>query len=230
MSGADPTHRGGTLTGVFGGTFNPIHVGHLRAAEEVCEALDLAGMTFVPAADPPLKRDGPDPLAPARQRVAWVQAAVADNPRFSVDALELERAGPSYSVDTLALLGERLGAPPVFVLGRDAFCELPAWREPRRLLTLCHLAVMTRPPLEGGSLADWITPELAKDFDWHPGGESGRHRAAGTWVRRVDVSALDVSATDIRRRLRDGRSVRYLLPRRVHDDVISSGIYGGPPA
>ncbi len=213
-------------TGVLGGTFNPIHVGHLRAGEEVREQLALERVLFVPAADPPLKREGCDPIAPADLRVAWVRRAVADNPAFQVDTLELEREGPSYSVDTLALLARRLAPElPVFAIGQDAFVELPSWREPERLLTLCHFAVMTRPPVRGGSLADWLPLPFASAFELAPDGQSGRHRKAGTWIRRLEIPGLDVSATDIRRRLREGRSVRYLVPEGVRQAVIESGVY-----
>jgi nicotinate-nucleotide adenylyltransferase len=212
--------------GVFGGTFNPIHLGHLRVAEEVCEALALERMLFVPSADPPLKRTGGEALAPASLRLAWTRRAVEGNARFAVDAIELERAGPSFSVDTLRILGERLGAKPVFVLGRDAFVELPLWREPERLLTLAHFAVMTRPPDDREPLSAWLAPELTKAFTWSADGEHARHRAAGTWLRRVAVTPLAISSTDVRRRLRAGRSVRYLLPEAIHDAVVSSGIYG----
>jgi nicotinate-nucleotide adenylyltransferase len=225
-----PASRGSSEApvGIFGGTFNPIHLGHLRAAEEVREALGLARVVFVPSADPPLKRGGADAMAPARARLAWVELAIRGNPAFAVDALELERPGPSYTVDTLRELGHRLApAPLVFVLGCDAFAELSCWREPKALLALAHFAVMTRPPGGGGSLADWIPAELAADLVLAPGGDEARHRSAGTWLRRVPIAALDVSSTDVRRRLREGRSVRYLLPDPVLDEVVRSGVYAG---
>ena len=215
-------------TGVFGGTFNPIHVGHLRAAEEVCEQLALSRMLFLPSADPPLKREGPDVIAPARDRLAWVRAAVASNPAFEADALELGREGPSYSVDSLELLVARLGERPVFVIGEDAFAELGSWREPGRLLTLCHFAVMRRPPGRAGRPAEWLPEELAGAFAWDPDGRHGRHRGAGTWVRYVPIRALDVSATDVRRRIREGLSVRYLVPEEARPAVLESGHYAGP--
>jgi len=214
--------------GVFGGTFNPIHLGHLRAAEEVRERLGLERIVFVPSADPPLKRSGADPLAPAQARLAWVELAVRGNPAFSVDPLELGRAGPSYTVDTLRELGRRFApAPLVFILGCDAFAELSSWREPKTLLELAHFAVMTRPPSGGGSLADWIPAELAADLVLAPGGAEARHRSAGTWLRRIPIAALEVSSTDVRRRLREGRSVRYLLPDPVLDEIVRSGVYAG---
>ncbi len=213
-------------TGVFGGTFNPIHLGHLRAAEEVREALGLERIVFVPSADPPLKRAGPDVMAPARDRLAWVELAIRGHAAFSVDPLELERPGPSYTIDTLRLLAPRLApSRPAFILGCDAFAELASWREPKALLELAHFAVLTRPPVENGSLADWIPPELAADLVLSPDGQEARHRSAGTWLRRVPIAALDISSTDVRRRLSEGRSVRYLLPDPVLAAVVRSGVY-----
>jgi nicotinate-nucleotide adenylyltransferase len=211
--------------GIFGGTFNPIHLGHLRAAEEVREALGLERVVFVPSADPPLKRGGPEVMAPARERLAWVQLAIAGNAAFSVDPLELGRPGPSYTADTLRELARRLApARPVFIVGCDAFAELGSWREPKALLELAHFAVMTRPP-HGGSLADWIPAELAAELTLAPGADEARHRSAGTWLRRVPIAALEISSTEVRRRLSVGRSVRYLLPDPVHAAVLASGIY-----
>lgn len=219
------------LVGIVGGTFNPIHLGHLRAAEEVMEALSLERVLFVPCARPPHKAgDARDPIAPAEDRLAWVRAAVADNPRFEVDPLEIERNGPSYSVDTLRQVGARTAPErPVFVIGHDAFVEVGAWREPETLFTLAHFAVTTRPPAAGGSLADWLPKCVRDDVELATDGLSGRHRSAGTWVRIVEITALDISASDIRARLRAGRSVRYLLPRAVRDAVVKSSIYGSAP-
>lgn len=212
--------------GLLGGTFNPIHLGHLRAAEEVREKLGLARVVFVPSADPPLKRGGPDLMAPAHQRHAWVELAIQSNPAFSLDGLELERPGPSYTVDTLRVFAERLApARPVFIIGSDAFAELASWREPKALLTLAHFAVMTRPPASHGSLADWIPAELAAELILAPNRQEARHRSAGTWLRHVPIAALDVSSTDLRQRLSEGRSVRYLLPDPVLDAVVQSGVY-----
>jgi nicotinate-nucleotide adenylyltransferase len=213
--------------GIFGGTFNPIHMGHLRAAEEVVEALDLARMVFVPSAEPPHKRPGlRDPVAPASERLAWVREAVRDNPRFEVDALEVERGGPSYSVETLRVLGARSAPePPVFAIGQDAFRELGTWREPRALVRLAHFAVITRPPATKSPLAEWLPAELRGEVELAPDGLSARHRQAPTWMRVVEITALDISASEIRRRLREGRSVRYLLPEAVRRAVEASGVY-----
>ncbi|MCP5057092.1 MAG: nicotinate (nicotinamide) nucleotide adenylyltransferase [bacterium] len=217
------------LVGIFGGTFNPVHVGHLRAAEEVAESLGLARVLFVPAADPPLKRDGGVFLAPASDRYRWVEAATADNPRFEVSAAEQGRTGPSYLVDTLRLLREELApAELVFILGQDAFTQLDAWRAPEALPTLAHFAVVTRPPGDG-DLADWLPASLAANVEVDASGQLARHHTAGTWIRRVPISAFDVSATDIRQRLRDGRSIRYLVPDVAREPIEKCDAYKGQP-
>ena len=215
------------LVGIFGGTFNPIHVGHLRAAEEVAEQLGLARVLFVPAADPPLKRADGQALAPAADRLAWVTAAIRDNPLFEASALELERKGPSYTVDPLrALRAELAPAELVFVVGQDAFVDLDSWRQPEVLPTLAHFAVVTRPP-GGGDLPDWLPSSLAASCEIDADGQGARHREAGTWIRRLEISALDVSATDLRHRLREGRSVRYLVPEAAREAIEKSLSYRG---
>ena len=212
--------------GILGGTFNPIHRGHLHAAERVRAQLGLARIVFVPAADPPLKRGGGEKIAPAALRLGWVQAALAGHPAFSADDLELHRAGPSYTIDTLRLLRAKLApARLAFIVGEDAFAELDLWREPAVLLTLADFAVMTRPPSLGKPLRSLISEALAASFEWAADGESGTHRSAETSLARVPIDALDVSATDIRRRIRMHESVRYLLPEAIHDAVIASGAY-----
>jgi nicotinate-nucleotide adenylyltransferase len=217
--------------GLYGGTFNPIHLGHLRAAEEVVEQLGLSRMVFVPSARPPHKQsDDGDPIAPARQRLAWTRAAVAGNPRFEADAIEVERQGPSFLVDTLRAFCERLApARPVFTLGCDAFREMDAWREPKTLLSLADFAVTTRPPRLRGSLAEWLPEGLGDAFEIDADGLTARHREAGTCVRLLEIPGLEISASSIRRRIREGRSVRYLLPEAIHDAVVASGIYQGRP-
>jgi nicotinate-nucleotide adenylyltransferase len=213
--------------GIFGGTFNPVHLGHLRAGEEVCEALGLEQLLFVPSGEPPHKTASAcDPIAPGELRLAWVRAAIAGNPRFAVDALEIERGGASYSVETLRAIGARIAPDlPVFVLGLDAFAEVGTWREPEALFTLANFAVITRPgaPAPGGS--DWLPARLRGAFEPARDGRSARHRAAGTWVRRLEIAALDISASDVRARLRGGRSVRYLLPEAVWEAVSNSRVY-----
>jgi nicotinate-nucleotide adenylyltransferase len=213
--------------GLFGGTFNPIHVGHLRAAEEAAEVLALERVLFLPSAVPPHKAGAcRDVIAPARHRLEWVRLATRDNPRFAVDPLELEREGPSYSVDTLRTIHERDGdIETVFLIGQDAFAEIGSWREPEALFALTHFAVFPRAPSAGGTLAEWIPDCVKGEIVLGPDGCSGRHARAGTWIRLLSIRPLDVSASDLRARLRAGRSVRYLVPEAAWRAILESGAY-----
>ncbi len=217
------------LIGIYGGTFNPIHVGHLRAAEEVAEALGLSRVLFVPSATPPHKVDDrDDAIAPAADRLAWVRLAIAGNPRFEASAIEVDRGGASYLVDTLRELRATLAPDePVFIVGSDAFSEMGAWREPAELFALAHYAVIVRPPLRTGSLAAWLPELVRNDIEVAPDQRSARHRVTDTWLRLVAIAGFDVSASEVRERLRDGRSVRYLLPDAVHEAVLASGAFRG---
>jgi len=214
--------------GVFGGTFNPIHLGHLRAAEEVREALGLRRVVFVPSGHPPHKGHE-DAMAPAAERLAWVRLAVADHPCFEVADLEIRREGPSYSAETLRLLREELGEVPVFVVGHDAFVEMGSWHRPGEIFRQAHVAVTTRPPVSGGRLESWLPDAVADAFEVDADGAGARHREAGTRIHRVAITALDISASDLRERLRAGRSTRYLLPEAVRKAVADSGCFAPPP-
>jgi nicotinate-nucleotide adenylyltransferase len=219
--------------GLFGGTFNPIHLGHLRAAEEVREALGLDEIEFVPSAVPPHKREQEgDPIAPAALRLAWVEGAIAGNPAFAIDRVELDRSGPSYLVDTLALIRARdpEGSPPVFIVGEDAFAEMGEWRSPLRLFELADFAVMTRPP---GRLLDLAArmPAVVRDqFRFEAAGQIARHRSAGTRVELVAITALDISSSQIRRACREGQSIRYLVPESIRGAIEQSGCYAASEA
>ncbi|MCH2169881.1 nicotinate-nucleotide adenylyltransferase [Myxococcota bacterium] len=213
--------------GVFGGTFNPIHVGHLRAAEQVLENLQLDAMVFVPSAHPPHKvHEEHDPVAPARTRLEWVRAAIQPHPRFRVDTIELDRGGASYTVDTLREISRRITpATPVFSIGCDAFEEVCSWREPQALFALAHFAVTTRPPVDTGHLEQWLPKCIRDDVVLSDDGRSACHRTAGTWIRSVEISGLNVSASEVRERLRNGQPVNHLLPAEIREAVVQSGVY-----
>ena len=214
-----------TRIGVLGGTFNPIHLGHLRAAEEVAEALGLERVLLVPSAQPPHKSGGSGPLAPGAIRLAWVEAACAGNPRLAACDLEVARGGASYTVETLrALVDSGVTARPVFIIGSDAFAELASWREPKQLFALADFAVITRPGTPG-RLRDWIPEPLRADFELLPDGDAARHRATGGSLRSVAIPALAISSSEIRERVRSGRSIRYLVPEEVRRDIEASGVY-----
>lgn len=214
--------------GIYGGTFNPVHLGHLRAAEEVAEGLGLERVLFVPSATPPHKLEEPgDAIADAEDRFAWVRLATRDNPRFGVDDVEVARGGTSFLVDTLAALRAKVGATTelVFLVGSDAFAEMGSWRAPRELFRMAHYAVIARPPLCNGHLARWLPEVVRDDVEIAPDGRSGRHRSAGTRIWLIEIAGLAVSSSEIRQRLRAGRSVRYLLPEAVRQAVLARGAY-----
>jgi nicotinate-nucleotide adenylyltransferase len=190
----------------MGGTFDPIHLGHLRAAENAREGLGLDEVRFLPAQVPPHRAA---PASSARDRYAMVALATALNPRFMADDLELRREGPSYTVDTIARLrDERPGDAFVLIVGSDTFPELATWKDHDRLLQMCTVAVVTRP--EDGR------EEGAR------GVPSARAEAG---VSRVPGPGLAVSATDVRRRVKEGLSVRYLVPETVADYIAKRGLY-----
>lgn len=214
--------------GILGGTFNPIHLGHLRAAEEVREALALDRVVFIPSSIPPHKQSDPDdPIASAEQRLEWVELAIEGHGRFVLDRIEIERAGRSYLVDTLSSIRARDPAapPPVFIVGQDAFAEMGAWRDPERLFALADYAVMTRPPGQLEALSDQMPESVRSLFELEEGGRVARHRAAGTRIDLVPITALDISSSAIRKARRAGRSIRFLLPEAVRRSVESSGCY-----
>ncbi|HLK11776.1 MAG TPA: nicotinate-nucleotide adenylyltransferase [Candidatus Binatia bacterium] len=210
--------------GIFGGTFNPIHLAHLRAAEEVREALGLAEVRFVPCAVPPHKADAA--LAAPAHRLRMVELATAGVPGFRAWDVELTRPGPSYSIDTLRALRAEVGerTPVAFALGRDAFADFATWREPDAILGLCDVVVITRPP--------WPATLTAEDFPvasrgaicYDAASGSFRH-ASGHTVRLLPVTALDVSATAIRDRVGAGRSIRFLVPAAVEAYIAAAGLY-----
>ncbi len=205
--------------GLFGGTFDPVHCGHLRAALEVVEGCRLAGVRLVPAAVPPHR---PAPQASAELRLRILRAAVADEPRLSVDDRELRRAGPSYTIDTLRSLRAELPLTPLcLVLGADAFHGLAGWREWRALFTLAHLAVIPRP---GVPLAP--TGELAEEFLRRRSTDVARLTdPAGGAIVEQPVTALAISASAIRALLARGGDPRFLVPEPVRRLLLAERCY-----
>lgn len=207
--------RSGPKLGVFGGTFDPVHLGHLRPVEEVAEALRLDRVLFVLSARPPHKGGKTD--APAEDRWRMLQLALEDNPRFVPSDLELRRPGPSYAVDTLEyLMGEHRG-DLYFILGEDAFREIETWKDYKKLLGLCHLAVMRRTEED---LEYLLTTLGYKRFS--PGVYLGGNKK---FVFLTPVTPLEVSATMVRDLVRTGRSIRYLVPEPVRGYILERGLY-----
>jgi nicotinate-nucleotide adenylyltransferase len=195
--------------GVFGGTFDPIHVGHLAAAEDAAWGLGLELVLFVPNRVPPHKLDRP--VTAAHHRLAMVEAAVADNPLFAVSRVEMERSGTSYSLVTLRELDDKLGpnARLLFLAGVDALPDLHAWHHPEELLSEFEVVFLCRPD----------TPEL----DW-PALER-RFPGLRDRIRIMDIPELEVSGSDIRQRVRDARPIRYYVTPPVQRYIAEHGLY-----
>jgi nicotinate-nucleotide adenylyltransferase len=198
--------------GVFGGTFDPIHVAHLAVAEAARDALGLERVLFIPNRQPPHKPD--QAVTPAADRLAMVRAAIADNPAFETSTIEIDRDGPSYSSDTLAALrAERLAAGEsgelAMILSVEALAGLATWHEPARVLELATLVVVPRdgsPDVDAGAIARMV-----------PGAEAR--------VVMLDGPRMRLSASDIRARAAAGRSLRYLVPDAVAAYIGDHGLY-----
>lgn len=213
--------------GVFGGTFDPVHFGHLRLAEEAREALGLARVLWIPTGTPP-HRDLP--LAPADQRLEMVRLAIAGNPGFALDAGEAFDAGPSFTVPTLERLRREHGPARslVLLLGMDAFRGLATWRRWHELFELAHLAVASRPGYTVGEEA--LPPDLAVAVRGRLTADAGALlRAPAGAVVPFPMTPLDISATQIRRRLEFGHGCRYLVPESVREYIQTHGLYHQEP-
>ena len=196
--------------GVFGGSFDPIHYGHLMMAEQCREQAQLESVIFVPAQQSPLKSHAP--VAESRHRLEMLKLATSGHESFRVDSIELDRPGPSFTVDTLrTLIAQFSQAQLYFILGSDALKEFARWREPAEILSLALPLVVARPgevaPLE--SVLPFISPERWID------------------AKRglIESPLCEVSSSDMRRRIRDGRSIRYMTPRAVEMYIHTNGLY-----
>jgi nicotinate-nucleotide adenylyltransferase len=204
---------------IFGGTFDPVHYGHLRAAAEVSEQLGVDDFRLLPAGRPP-HRDGT--WAAPRHRMAMLELALAPHADLSVDEREVQRRGPSYMSDTLASIrAEAADLPVLLCLGQDAANHLDKWHEWRRLLDHAHLVVMTRPDSEP-QYSDAVCRYL--EGRWVDSPSELMDRPAGA-VCNVNVTRLAISSTDIRAQLAAGRSPRFLLPSTVLAYILKHGLY-----
>ena len=195
--------------GVFGGTFDPIHMGHLIIAEDARAALELDEVLFIPAGQPWFKSYRR--ITDTHHRLAMARLAVADNPRFSVSDIEIRRSGPSYTVDTRGELREHskyAGAEFIVILGVDALREIDRWHQPRALFELSSVVGMARPA---------ATVNLSVLHAAIPGSSSR--------ISLLDSALVDISGTDIRRRVAEGRSIRYRVPAYVEQYIHEHGLY-----
>jgi nicotinate-nucleotide adenylyltransferase len=210
--------------GLFGGTFDPIHWGHLRSAEEVSETFGLDRVFFVPASIPPHKRG--QTTTPVKDRLRMVRLAVARNRRFAVSTAEIARPGVSYSIDTLRHFARKLrkGDSLYFIIGLDAFREIGTWKDFTELFSLCHFIVTSRPgskdpnPLRGTSVA------VKKLFCYDRGEGCYRHRS-GSRLLFIELTDIAISASEIRNLVKRGQSIRYLVPSSVENYIKKTGLY-----
>jgi len=193
--------------GILGGTFDPIHIGHLVVAEEARIKLGFGEVLFVPAGQPWRKLDRH--ITPAAHRVEMVRRAIADNPHFKLCPLEVECPGPSYTVDTLTMLRKQLGseASLFFILGRDTLAGLHLWKEPKKLVQLCRLVVAPRLGSKDLKHLEAAIPGLLDK------------------VIQLDMPVIGISSAEIRQRIAQGLSVRYLVPAEVEKYITEQKIY-----
>jgi nicotinate-nucleotide adenylyltransferase len=210
------------LIGLLGGTFNPIHYGHLRAALELAEALNFSELRFIPAANPPHK---PAPEVSAGHRAAMVELAITNNPLFKLDTRELARTGASYTFDTLVSLREELGQEVslCWVMGSDAFVKLNTWHRWKELLNHCHIILVQRPNVENQpNLADELATFLQDNYTENMDDLS--EKSVG-YIHMQAITPLDISATKIREALKTGQSARYLMPYNVIEYIKTHKLY-----
>jgi nicotinate-nucleotide adenylyltransferase len=195
--------------GILGGTFDPVHFGHLLLAETCREQLRLDEVRFVPAATPPHKQN--DEISDGDMRAEMLRLAVSGYPEFVVDRRELKRSGPSYTVDTLAEFATEFPAAMLyFLIGADSLRDLLTWREPERITKLATLVACNRPglpELKIEQVVKWVGPEIADR------------------ILTLQMPGTDISASEMRARVRDGRSLRFLTPRAVEAFVVEHGLY-----
>lgn len=210
--------------GLFGGTFDPIHFGHLRAAQELVESLKLEHLLFIPSALPPHK--SVREVAPFPHRLQMLKLALAGNDDFSFSDVEFWREGKSYSIDTvryfLNFYGQ--GAELYFILGQDAFNKIASWHQWEQLLSLCHFVVMTRPGYQNQGLKNILPQEMTGDFVYDST-KSAYVGKGGSKIYFQNVTFLDISSSRIRAQIKAGCSIRYLLPDSVVSYIARHGLY-----
>jgi nicotinate-nucleotide adenylyltransferase len=194
--------------GVLGGTFDPVHIGHLILAEEARDQLGLAMVYFVPAGDPPHKRDRR--LAPVEDRLRMIELAIAGNPAFRASRIDADRPGPHYTLDMVRIFQQQLppGGELYFLMGYDSLIELPHWHQPAELVAACRLVALTRyaVPLDW----DYLESKLP--------GIRGR-------VTLLDMPELEIASHQIQARVRQEKTIRYLVPEEVREYIAQRGLY-----
>jgi nicotinate-nucleotide adenylyltransferase len=209
--------------GILGGTFNPIHLGHLRAAEEIGEDLGLEKVYLIPCGVPPHK--SPHPIADFSHRLEMARVASQISPLLEVWDIEGKRSGLSYSIETLRSFHSHFGSELelFFIIGMDAFIEVETWREYRNLFQYASFVVINRPGYNGEEFFTFLD-SLDVGFVWNPEGQCFCH-PSGTALLRKDTTLMDISASRIREMVHNGKSIRFLVPEGVRDYIEKVGLY-----
>jgi nicotinate-nucleotide adenylyltransferase len=215
---------GNKAIGILGGTFDPIHYGHLRLAEEMLELANLSQIRFIPAGTPP-HRD--EPQVSAQHRSAMVRLAIADQPAFVLDDREVERSGKCYTVDTLRELRAELGSnqPLCLLMGGDAFLQLDTWHEWEQLFGLAHIVVGSRPGFTLEERIHTAAPTLQSHYQQRLCAAQVLSQKPAGGIAELAIPKLEISATLIRSRVAENRSIRYLLPNKVADYIHQHQLY-----
>jgi nicotinate-nucleotide adenylyltransferase len=208
--------------GLFGGTFNPVHIGHLRPCEEIREIFGLSSVIFIPAAMPPHKSRQ---IIPARHRFEMVKRAINDNPFFELSDVELRREGSSYSYETIDYFSARYdrAAELYFIMGRDAFRDMHTWKNYPDIFSLCNFIIMNRPVADDAGRQQTIPPDIADLFS--PQEEGLYRHCSGRLLCFCEVSLIEVSSTDVRRRIEEGKTIRYIVPEGVSGYITQHNLF-----
>lgn len=207
---------------IYGGTFDPIHYGHLRVAEEVRERTGADRVVFVPAFVNPLKED--EFSTPAGTRMELVRLAIEGNPGFEMSDIEIARGGTSYTVDTLRALKTAGDDELSLIIGSDSFNDIRLWCEYEEIIRLASLVVVPRPGYPAKKLGEALPVELARKF-WYDSDKGNYASSFETTVTYIDTTLMYVSSTEIRRMVSEGRSIRYLVPEPVRAYIEEMGLY-----
>jgi len=200
--------------GIFGGTFNPIHYGHIRSADDVRKGMALDRIIFIPSSSPPHK--DPARILSSGHRFRMTEIAIRDNPAFECSDVECRRSGRSYSIETIRYFQERSGLDGAFyfIMGIDAFLDIQTWRDFREIFSLCNFVITTRPGYIRRPLDEILPIEVVRDFCYDEGRNCYRH-SGGFSLTFQEITFNDLSATKIRERVRAGKSINHMTPRGV---------------
>ena len=206
------------MIALYGGSFDPVHIGHLRIAEDIREEYELSKIVFIPAYHSPLK---PGSRASAEHRIKMLQIAIKDNPFFSIDDLEIKRGGKSFSIDTISFYKKKLGYNPIFILGTDAFLSLHKWKKPKTLLKITNFLVVGRGRDHFYNVKDYLQ-------EYFPNVELSTDKKIDVNKVKVyffDSRRLDISSTEIRDRIKTLKSIKYLVIPEIEDYIIKNKLY-----